>query len=207
MINHIQWLGHGSFIIQGAPLIYINPWRVPRGVFHADVILVGHDHYDHFSTADIAKLYGPNTQVIGNERVASQVEGSKILRPWQSITVNRASIKAIPAYSPGDLRHSIEDGGLGFVISLNYYDIYYAGDTKIIPEMKQIHPDIAILPIDDNGTLSVEEASEVVKIIRPRWVIPYNWGAIGEGAAQVDARNFKKIVGKQAEVIIPQPLE
>ena len=54
MIDRIQWLGHGSFFIQGPPLIYINPSRVTRRTFLADVILVGHAHQEHFSVADIS---------------------------------------------------------------------------------------------------------------------------------------------------------
>ncbi|MBC7870960.1 MAG: MBL fold metallo-hydrolase [Chitinophagaceae bacterium] len=204
MIDRIQWLGHGSFIIQGPPLIYINPWRVVRSVFHADVILVSHDHYEHCSLADIEKLRGEETLIIGNEKVARQIEGCKVLRPWQSITVEPASIKAVPAYSTKKLLHPIEDAGLGFVISLNFFDIYYAGDTEDIPEMERIKPDIAILPIDGNGTLNVADAVEVVKKMRPRWVIPSNWGSVGDSATHLDAQAFKEAVGGRAEVIIPQ---
>jgi L-ascorbate metabolism protein UlaG (beta-lactamase superfamily) len=203
MINNIQWLGHGGFVIHGPPIIYISPLRVTRTPFHADAILVGHDHYDHCSAADIAKLRGADTKVIGNDRVAKLIPNVTLLRPWHSVTLSRASIKAVPAYSPGDPRHPAEDGGLGFVISLNYYDIYYAGDTGRIPEMQRIHPDIAILPIDGNGTLTVEEAVEVVKLMRPRWVIPCNWGASREGATRLDALRFKALVAERATVIIP----
>lgn len=202
MLDRIQWLGHGSFIIQGPPLIYVNPWRVVRKVFHADVILVSHDHYDHCSLADIDKLRGPDTRIIGNERVAKEIEGCTVLRPWQSLCVDRACIKAVPAYSPNDLRHPLSDGGLGFVISLNLHDIYYAGDTQMIPEMERIQPDIAILPIDGNGTLTVGEAVQVVKRMRPRMVIPSNWGAGREGAAYSDVMAFKESVGGAAEVVI-----
>jgi len=205
MIERIQWLGHGSFSIQGPPLIFINPWRVVRKAFHADVILVSHDHYDHCSQADIEKLCGPGTRVFGNERVAKQIDGCDVLRPFQSVTIDRASIKAIPAYSPNDLRHPKEDGGLGFIISLDYYDIYYAGDTQDIPEMSVIKPDIAILPINGAGTLTVEAAVKVTMRLRPRWVIPCNWGPTGEAASRADAQAFKNAVGSVAEVmILPQ---
>lgn len=202
MLERIQWLGHGSFVIQGPPIIYINPWRVARNTFFADVILVSHDHYDHYSPADVNKLRGPQTRVVSNEHVAAEIERCDILRPWQSLSVDRASIKAVPAYSPNDLAHPQSSGGLGFVVSLNFYDIYYAGDTQTIPEMDRIHPDIAILPIDGHGTLTVEEAVEVVKKMRPRWVIPSNWGPGTEGASTVDAQNFKQEAGKYAEVVI-----
>lgn len=203
MIERIQWLGHGGFLIQGPPIIYINPWRVVRTAFHADVILVSHDHYEHFSQADIEKLRGPDTIIISNDKVASEISGCVILRPWQSITIDKISIKAVPAYSPTDLRHPLEAGGLGFVISIEYYDIYYAGDTQHIPEMQLIHPDIAILPIDGLGTLTVNDAQEVVKEMRPRWVIPSNWDLIGTGAGKAQAIALKEAVGDTAEVVIP----
>jgi L-ascorbate metabolism protein UlaG (beta-lactamase superfamily) len=204
MIEKVQWFGHGSFAIQGPPLIYINPWRVTRSVFHADVILVGHDHYEHCSPADIDKLRGPDTLIITNESVGNSIPDCRVLRPMQSITVDKASIKAVPAYSPQAPQHPKEAGGLGFVISLNYYDIYYAGDTQEIPEMALISPDIAILPIDGNGTLNVQGAVEVVKAMKPRWAFPSNWGSTGIGAAIADAQEFKSIASEYTDVIIPE---
>lgn len=204
MIENIKWLGHGSFTIQGPPFIFIDPWRVVRTAFHADVILISHDHYDHCSTADVKKLQGPDTRIISNERVAKQIPKTTILRPWQSISFERVSIKAIPAYSPDGTQHPKSDGGLGFVISMNYYDIYYAGDTKIIPEMARIKPDIAILPIDNSDTMSVKEAVKAIDILKPRWVIPCNWSEQSEGASLLDVNEFRALIKDKAEVIIPK---
>ena len=202
MIDRIQWMGHGSFVIQGPPLIYINPWRIARSVLQADIILISHNHYDHCSEADIAKLSGPHTQIIGNALVAQEIENCTLIRPWQSVTIDRACIKAVPAYSPDDWRHPMEDGGLGFIISLNLHDIYYAGDTQVIPEMRDLHPDIAILPIDGHGTMNVAEAAEVVRQMRPRWTIPSNWGPISEGATRLDALAFKQQTEGSTETLI-----
>ncbi len=199
MIDQIRWLGHSSFFIQGPPLIYINPRRIVRSTFHADVILIGTADEEHCSPADIQKLRGDKTRILGNAAVANEVEGCEILRPWQSTQVDRAGIKAIPAYSPRSLQNPQDKGGLGFVISLNYYDIYYTGETQQIPEMERIVPDIVLLPIDGSGTLTVMEAVEVVKLIRPRWVIPYNW----EPGQEAEARRFKREVGDRSTVILP----
>lgn len=203
MIEHIKWLGHGSFVIEGTPLIYINPWRVSASAFHADVILIGHDHYEHFSVADVAKLRAEHTKIISNERVARILDNVTVLRPWQSITMDRTSIKAVPAYSPNHSKHPKEDGGLGFVISTNYHDIYYVGDSQIIDEMRVLRPDIAIIPIDNNGTLSISEAVGLVEQIRPRWVIPCNWGVSDVGASLAEAQEFKRRVGDLATVVLP----
>lgn len=203
IIDNIRWLGHGSFMIQGPPIIYINPWRVVRSAFLADVILIGHDHYDHCSVADVQKLRGDETRIVGNEKVAQQIPDTQVIRPFHSVTIDRASIKAVPAYSPNDIRHARDDGGLGFVISLNYYDIYYTGDTGIIPEMAMIQPDVLMLPIDNAGTLSLEEAVQVVEQLRPRYTFPCNWGARGEGVTIMEAKLFKKMVGGRSQVIVP----
>ncbi len=202
MIERIQWLGHSSFIIQGTPLIHIAPWRVTTSTFHPDVILIGHDHYDHCSQADVDKIRGENTQIIGNESVATIIPDTKIIRPWQSISLDKANFKAIPAYSPNDSRHPKADNGLGFVISIDYYDIYYVGDSQIIPEMNMLHPDVILCPIDGYGRLSAEEAIEVVNMLKPRWVIPYNWGQSGEEATPRDAQDFKDAIGGRAEVLL-----
>lgn len=203
MLEHIKWLGYGSFMIEGSPLIYIDPWKVTKSVFHPDVILVSHDHYEHFSIADITKIRGDDTLILGNQSIVDQVEGATLLRTWQTINVDKASIKAVPAYAPDSLLHPPEAGGLGFVISVNLYDIYYAGDAGLMPEMEMIQPDIAILPIDGNGTLNVEQAAQVVRRMRPRWVIPSNIG-LTEGASLLEARELQTLTRDYTEVIIPE---
>lgn len=204
MIDRIRWLGHTSFVIQGPPLIYVDPWRVARSTFLADVILISGDQYDRCSPADIDKLRGPNTLVIGSAAVARQVENCTVLRPWQSISVDRAAIKAIPAYAlyAGERP---TPSGLGFVISINLYDIYYAGPTQIIPEMNTLRPDIAILPIDGRGTLTVADAIQVIRQMRPRWVFPANWGTYGDGASRADVLTLQRLTADLTEVVLPLP--
>lgn len=197
MLDCIRWLGHSSFVIHGSPTIYINPWRTTRAEQPADVILISHERYENFSLADIEKLRGPDTRIITNERVAAELEGCTVLRPWQSISIGRACIKAVPAYSPA---LPVHQGGLGFVISVNYYDIYYAGDTQLIPEMEQLKPDIAILPIDGNGTMNPDDATRAVAQMKPRWTIPCNWNS----GTRANAHIFQRQSSSHTEVILLQ---
>ena len=73
MLEQIHWLGHGSFMIEGPPAIYINPWQLGRREASADIILISHPHYVHFSPADIAKISNPTTldRRVTSERAAA----------------------------------------------------------------------------------------------------------------------------------------
>lgn len=202
MIDQIRWLGHGSFVIQGTPLIYINPWRITRTDTCADVILLSDEHYSHCSQADIRKLRRSHTQIIGSHRAALEIEGCTVLRPWQSVTIGRTCIKAVPADPGLSVRGSLNETSLGFLISANYYDIYYAGDTRPTPEMATMHPDIAILPINGRETMTVDEAAEATRQLRPRWVIPCNWGGGAGDATRLEALMFSERVGSAAQVLL-----
>jgi L-ascorbate metabolism protein UlaG (beta-lactamase superfamily) len=203
MIDRIQWLGHGSFLIQGPPLIYINPWRVSRSAFHPDAILITNDLYDHCSSGDIDKLRGPQTMIVANPAASNMLsEDALLLRSWQSVNVGSARITAVPAYTRSDF-YPASKGGLGFVISIDYYDIYYAGTTDFVPELEKIRCDIAILPLSGGpGTLNLERMVELVRVLQPRWVIPSHWGTIGGTALDVQA--LERALSGLATVVAPE---
>jgi L-ascorbate metabolism protein UlaG (beta-lactamase superfamily) len=188
MIDQIQWLGHASFRIQGPPLIYINPWRITRNAFHADVILISNDQFDHCSPADVEKLRGPDTVVIANEYAAASLgEGVTVLRAWQCKTIGDACITAVPAYTFTD-HYPVSKGGLGFVISIGFYDIYYAGPTDWLPELERLRADIAILPVAAGpGTLDLDRMRALVDVMRPEWIVPSHWGTFAGTYLDVQA--------------------
>lgn len=118
------------------------------------------------------------------------------------MNLGKVSIKAVPAYSVRDPRHPRRNRGLGFVISRDFYDIYYVGDSHLVPEMSMLRPDIVLLPIDGYGRLSVEDALRLVTMLKPRWTIPYNWGRAGEEATSLDAQSFKVRAAPHSEVVL-----
>lgn len=198
MIDRIRWQGHGSFAIEGQPYIQIAPWRVVKSDKAPDVILVGHDQFDHCSPADVEKIRGDSTVVIGSGSAARVIPEVEVLREWQSISIQRASITAIPAAS----RQSTGDGRLGFLISMDLYDIYYVGESEVIPDVRHFKPDIILLPIDGFGRLSVQAGLELVDMMKPAWAIPYNWGGAGAEATDLDAQSFRSRVTGATEVLL-----
>lgn len=54
--------------------------------------------------------------------------------------------------------------------------LYHAGDTDFIPEMKDLQPDIAILPVGGTFGMNVHEAVQAVEAMKPEVVIPMHYG-------------------------------
>lgn len=203
MIDQIQWLGHGSFVINSAPvgtlcdtapLLYINPWRISRPTRPADIILISDAHYDHCSPGDVEKLRAAHTRIIASEQVAQHIPGCTVLRPWQSVCVERIGVKAMPASMTADHAESI-----GFVISLNFYDIYYAGTSPLHADAAHIRPDIAILPID---TVQ-DEFIQAARRIEAKWVIPSHWGSTNAPTRIDTQRVVRQLAGTTEVVLLP----
>ena len=202
MLANIHWLGHASFLIDSALTLYIDPFRVPTSLPPADVILITHEHYDHFSLTDIERLSKKDTQIITNQRITEQLSDNHnvvTLRPWQSVNIGQANIKAIPAYTLDDYHPAVRED-LGFVVALNRYDIYYAGDTDFVPDLRSLRCDIAILPVSaKEGLMTVEETVAFVKSLQPQVVIPSHYGT-SEGGNLIDARALETALGNIAKV-------
>jgi len=214
MIERIHWLGHASFRINGppdtdGPIVYIDPWRLPTDSPPADIVLVSHDHHDHCSPQDIELIRQDSTTVITNPRTA-EIIGSDVqtLRPWEgAINIDGVSIRAVPAYTLDKAFHDKTFEGLGFLISLMRYDIYFAGDTDLIPEMEKIGCDIALLPVGGVFTMDYDQAAEAVRHLHPRYAIPMHYGQEVRGSKD-DGRRFCQTItnGTQAmELPIENP--
>ena len=86
------------------------------------------------------------------------------------------------------------------MISIDYYDIYYAGTTDFVPELERIRCDVAILPLSAGpGTLDLERTVELVRALQPRWVIPSHWGTFG--GTLLDVQALERALGGLATVV------
>ncbi len=209
-LRGIEWLGHASFRIRTrAGVVYIDPYRVEDAP-PADLILITHDHFDHFSRADILRLAGRRTTAIGPATVMEQLRGRTVsVRPGETFEFDELEIEALPAYntnkldSSGKPFHSREAGWLGFVLRDGPRRIYHSGDTDVIPEMDQAAGvDVALLPVSGTYVMSPLEAAEAARRIDPAVAVPMHWGTtIG---TEEDAQEFAAEARQKAgtEVVI-----
>jgi len=92
------------------------------------------------------------------------------------------AIKAVPAYNlvhkrdTGQPYHPKGDGN-GYLITFGDKNVYVAGDSENIPEMKALKGiDIAFLPMNLPFTMTPEMVADAVLAFKPKILYPYHFG-------------------------------
>ena len=196
----IVWLGHDAFRIDGAKTVYFDPYGISPGP-EADLILISHDHFDHCSPEDVAKIQHERTVIVTEKDAAEKLSGDvRVLKPGESLLVDDMAIEAVRAYNTDKDFHPKNKGWLGFVLEMEGTRIYHAGDTDFIPEMKELKVDIAFLPVSGTYVMTAEQAVKAARAIKPKLAIPMHYGAIvGD---EKDAMAFKKALEGEVEVLV-----
>lgn len=203
LLARLHWLGHDAFRIDGPPVIYLDPWQVPAGAPQADLILISHEHFDHCSPEDIARLRRPDTVIVGSPAAVAKIKGAKAMRAGDRLAVLGVEIEAVPAYNINKPFHPKAAGGLGFILTIEGERLYFAGDTDFIPEMKAIRCDIALLPVSGTYVMTAEEAAEAARAIAPKVAIPMHYGA-GVAGTEADAERFRALYGGMVVILQPE---
>ena len=202
-LKKITWLGHDGFRIDGSRTIYFDPFQI-ASTQKADIILVTHEHYDHCSPDDIARIKQDDTIVVTEKDAAKKLSGDvRVVAPGGVEKIGNVTVTAVPAYNIGKQFHPKEKGWLGFVIEMDGVRIYHAGDTDFIPEMEALQVDIALLPVSGTYVMTADEAIEAARAIGPRVAIPMHYGAIVGGTD--DAETFRQALSGEMEVLVLQP--
>jgi L-ascorbate metabolism protein UlaG (beta-lactamase superfamily) len=209
VLNRISWLGHDSFRVGGTPTIYVDPWKLKSHQPAADIILVTHEHFDHFSKEDVDKLRKPDTVVVTTPAVAAQLSGAvHAVQPGDKLTVKGVAIEVVPAYNvnkfraPGQPFHPKEDAKVGFVFTVDGARIYHTGDSDLIPEMASVQADIALIPVSGTYVMTADEAVEAARLIKPKVAIPMHYGDIVGSLA--DAEQFKREAPVDVRILQPE---
>lgn len=201
MIDNIHWLGHDSFRIDGDVTIYIDPWKLAAGSPPAGLILITHEHSDHFSPEDIDLIRSPATEFVAIAAVAAKLSGQvHTVKPGDHLTVRGIAIDVLPAYNLSKKFHPREKGHVGYVLTVGGQRIYHAGDTDAIPEMEGLRPDIAMIPVSGTYVMDADEAAEAVRLLQPGLAIPMHYGAIV--GSEADALRLKQLSPAPVRILV-----
>jgi L-ascorbate metabolism protein UlaG (beta-lactamase superfamily) len=200
LLDAVEWLGHSGFRVRvGRAVVYIDPYRVPEGSPPADLILITHGHYDHFSPQDIERLSTERTWLVGPAAVAERVSGQvHSIGPGELLEdelVRGLHVAAVAAYNTskrdaeGRVFHPREAGWVGYELNVRGERLYHSGDTDVIPEMDGVTGvDVALLPVSGVYVMTPGEAAEAARRIQPRVAVPMHWGE--QIGSEQNARDF-----------------
>jgi L-ascorbate metabolism protein UlaG (beta-lactamase superfamily) len=182
----ITFLGHGTLMFFfGGKVIHVDP--VKRAADYtalpkADLILVTHNHSDHFDPQTIQKISDDGTRLVVTRRIADKIKSGIIMENGETVSVEGFEIEAVPAYnivhmrSSGKLYHP-RGVGNGYVITFGDKKVYVAGDTENTPEMKNMkNIDVAFLPMNLPYTMTPEMVADAAKAFKPGILYPYHYG-------------------------------
>ena len=199
MLEGIQVLCHSSIRMKRDMTIYFDPFQINRDYNDADIILITHDHYDHYSEEDIDRVVKKDTIVVApmdlKEKLLNhgfQIEQIVLVEPNQTYQVKGIEVHTIPAYNTNKAFHKKEYGWVGYLIILDGITYYIAGDTDITEENLQVRCDVAFVPVGGTYTMTYEEGARLVNQIHPKIAIPIHYGSIV--GTKEDGKKFSELL-------------
>ena len=182
----MTFLGHGSllFLFKGME-IYIDPFSrvadysvLPK----ADIILITHEHMDHLDLTAIGGIRTPKTTIVHTKTCSRQLNDGLVMHNGDKLMVKGLPVHAVAAYN---LVHKRPDGspfhpqgvGNGYILTFGDQQVYVAGDTENIPEMKTLTGiTCAFLPMNLPYTMTPEMVADAARVLKPKLLYPYHFG-------------------------------
>lgn len=183
----ISPVSHASFVMSVPGLVIYNDpvgGKAPyEGQPAAGLVLITHEHQDHFDPETLAALVGDDTRLLVNPAVLEKLPAdlkakASAIGNGANTTVGSIAIEAIPAYNTTEDRKKYHPQGRdnGYVLTIGGSRVYIAGDTEDIPEMRALKEiDIAFVPMNLPFTMDVHQASSAVAEFKPAVVYPYHY--------------------------------
>ena len=176
----VEVLGHASVRFDiGDKVIYVDPYSEVcdyAGRTPADLILITHNHYDHYDKKAIGPIETPQTAFIVSQNVGHVDARYTVLANdeycyWEGIGIFAAEAYNINRRNPqGDLFHP-RGVGNGYVLDFDGFKVYLAGDTEPIPEMQDLpRIDLAFLPKNLPYTMTDAEFIKAANLIKPKYL-------------------------------------
>ena len=203
-------VAHASFLMETpAGVIYVDP--VGDAAQYSDfpkpdLILITHEHGDHYNAETLAALVGDGTPLITNPAVFDMLPedlkaNASQLANGESTDFNGLPINAIPAYNITEERKNFHPEGRdnGYILGFEGFRVYISGDTEDIPEMRELSDiSLAFVCMNLPFTMDSNAAASAVAEFKPTYAYPYHYR--GKDGGTQDPAEFAKRVGTDVEV-------
>lgn len=193
----ITYYGHASLGIEvNGKNIIVDPFisanelasHIDIQSLKADYILLTHAHGDHVLDVETIVKNNSEAVIVSNAEIASYYEAKGFKThpmnhggTWNFDFGKVKYVNAIHSSSFPDGSYGGNPGG--FVIETDEKNIYIAGDTALTYDMKLIPMraplDLAILPIGNNFTMDVDDATIAAEFLEVDRVLGYHFDTFG----------------------------
>lgn len=195
---------HSSIRIGAEQVMYFDPFHLKDDPHDADIVFITHDHYDHLSPEDIARVRKATTVFVLPASCQSAAKENGLddcvfLAPGETAEVGGVPVEAVAAYNSLKPFHPKKNGWLGYVVTEAGQRVYVAGDTDENKDNLAVKCDIALVPVGGTYTFDAKHAAKFVNKLRPAVAIPTHYGDIVGSLSDGDA--FAAAVDEGIEVI------
>jgi L-ascorbate metabolism protein UlaG (beta-lactamase superfamily) len=182
-------LNNAGVMIEAKGLrIYIDPYDLPANYSElpADAILTTHPHGDHYQYSTYDLLQTDETVCIFPENMTQEInrhDGIGV-NPGDHVQVGDINITAFYMYTfpPEGIEfpasHPVEANYTSYIIDIDGFTIFHAGDSKNIDEYQQLTGtiDVAMLPLGPGcQSMADREIVSALEVIEPGFFIPIHW--------------------------------
>ena len=207
LLNGVEVLCHSSIKIKRGITVYIGPFKSKENYNDADYIFCTHEHYDHFSPEDIAKVIKKDTIIVTVPKTleeAFKLQPNKeriiLVKPNETYEMENIKFETTVAYNKTKLFHQKVKQWVGYILTMDNIKYYIAGDTDDLDELENIKCDVAFVPIGGMYTMNYKAAANLINEMRPKIAVPTHYGTII--GTNEDAQEFKREVNKEIKVEI-----
>lgn len=189
--DRVQVISHSCVRIDCGKIVYVDPFELTQETHDADVILVTHDHFDHYSPEDIAHIIKDDTIIAAPKSMIETAEkdwgaSHEIIAvdPGDIITPYGITVEVVHSYNVGKQFHPKANNWVGYIVIYDGVRYYIAGDCDINDDNLNVRCDVALIPVGGTYTMTAAEAAKLVNAIKPKVAIPTHYGtAVGEKTA------------------------
>jgi L-ascorbate metabolism protein UlaG (beta-lactamase superfamily) len=204
-------VSHASFVMTVPGLVIYNDPVGGKDLYAGspapNLILISHEHGDHYDLPTLQAIVGPDTKLVVNPSVHGKLPAdlqakATAIANGEATTVGSMEVQAIPAYNITEERKKFHPQGRdnGYVLAADGLRVYIAGDTEDIPEMRALTGiDIAFVPMNLPYTMDIDQASSAVAAFKPAVVYPYHYNS---DAGPSDVEAFAAKVGPASKVVL-----
>lgn len=177
------WFNDPAF---GALVHELPPAVLPTELGRLDVVLVTHDHADHADARAMDQMDKRASVIVATRDLAARIRNLgyrevTVLAPWEEKKVEGVTITAVPGL------HDIYE--IGFVVSGGGISMYFAGDSRLHPDIPAIAerfaPDVSILSCDGTRltgsplhVMTPEDAVTAARTLKSKLVLPSHAEAV-----------------------------